>query len=79
MVNHWTTVAGDDQLAQLVVPLEVGRQGRFDIVVVQYHHQGHIPIKLMGGFDDGVNVTVGPPFFRTSVDDGTSRTGSRAR
>ena len=47
------------------------RQGRFDIVVVQYHDQGHIPIKLMG-FDDGVNVTVGLPFFRTSVDHGTA-------
>jgi 4-hydroxythreonine-4-phosphate dehydrogenase len=47
------------------------RQGRFDIVVVQYHDQGHIPIKLMG-FDTGVNVTVGLPFFRTSVDHGTA-------
>src|SRR5829696_5078337 len=34
------------------------RTGAFDIVVVQYHDQGHIPIKLMG-FDTGVNVTVG--------------------
>ena len=47
------------------------RQGRFDLVVVQYHDQGHIPIKLMG-FDTGVNVTVGLPFFRTSVDHGTA-------
>src|ERR687897_749999 len=43
----------------------------YDIVVVQYHDQGHIPIKLMG-FDTGVNVTVGLPFFRTSVDHGTA-------
>jgi 4-hydroxythreonine-4-phosphate dehydrogenase len=47
------------------------RQGHFDVVVVQYHDQGHIPIKLMG-FDTGVNVTVGLPFFRTSVDHGTA-------
>ena len=47
------------------------RTGMFDIVVVQYHDQGHIPIKLMG-FDTGVNVTVGLPFFRTSVDHGTA-------
>ena len=47
------------------------RQGYFDVVVVQYHDQGHIPIKLMG-FDTGVNVTVGLPFFRTSVDHGTA-------
>jgi 4-hydroxythreonine-4-phosphate dehydrogenase len=47
------------------------RQGHFDIVVVQYHDQGHIPVKLMG-FDTGVNVTVGLPFFRTSVDHGTA-------
>lgn len=47
------------------------RRGDFDVVVVQYHDQGHIPIKLMG-FDTGVNVTVGLPFFRTSVDHGTA-------
>jgi 4-hydroxythreonine-4-phosphate dehydrogenase len=47
------------------------RRGEFDVVVVQYHDQGHIPIKLMG-FDTGVNVTVGMPFFRTSVDHGTA-------
>jgi 4-hydroxythreonine-4-phosphate dehydrogenase len=47
------------------------RKGEFDVVVVQYHDQGHIPIKLMG-FEGGVNVTVGLPFFRTSVDHGTA-------
>src|SRR5215208_319117 len=47
------------------------RTGAYDIVIVQYHDQGHIPIKLMG-FDTGVNVTVGLPFFRTSVDHGTA-------
>jgi 4-hydroxythreonine-4-phosphate dehydrogenase len=47
------------------------RRGRFDAVVVQYHDQGHIPIKLLG-FDTGVNVTIGLPFFRTSVDHGTA-------
>ncbi len=43
----------------------------FDIVVVMYHDQGHIPIKVLG-FDSGVNVTVGLPFIRTSVDHGTA-------
>lgn len=47
------------------------RRGEFDVVVVQYHDQGHIPMKLMG-FDTGVNVTVGLSFFRTSVDHGTA-------
>ncbi len=47
------------------------RKGEFDIVVVQYHDQGHIPVKLLG-FESGVNVTVGLPFFRTSVDHGTA-------
>lgn len=47
------------------------RRGDFDIVVVQYHDQGHIPIKLLG-FETGVNVTVGLPFFRASVDHGTA-------
>jgi len=43
----------------------------FDIVVVMYHDQGHIPIKLLG-FDNGINITVGLPFLRTSVDHGTA-------
>lgn len=43
----------------------------FDIVVVMYHDQGHIPIKVLG-FDNGINVTVGLPFLRTSVDHGTA-------
>ena len=47
------------------------RQGRFDIVVAQYHDQGLIPIKYLG-IDRGVNVTVGLPFIRTSVEHGTA-------
>jgi 4-hydroxythreonine-4-phosphate dehydrogenase len=47
------------------------RQGEFDIVVAQYHDQGLIPIKYLG-LDRGVNVTVGLPFVRTSVDHGTA-------
>lgn len=43
----------------------------FDIVVVMYHDQGHIPIKVLG-FETGVNVTVGLPIIRTSVDHGTA-------
>jgi 4-hydroxythreonine-4-phosphate dehydrogenase len=46
-------------------------RGEFDIVVAMYHDQGHIPIKLQG-FDDGINVTVGLPIIRTSVDHGTA-------
>ena len=47
------------------------RQGEFDICVAQYHDQGLIPIKYLG-IDEGVNVTVGLPFVRTSVDHGTA-------
>ena len=47
------------------------RQGRYDIVVAQYHDQGLIPVKYLG-VDEGVNVTVGLPFVRTSVDHGTA-------
>lgn len=47
------------------------RKGEFDIVVAQYHDQGLIPIKYLG-VDEGVNVTVGLPFVRTSVDHGTA-------
>jgi 4-hydroxythreonine-4-phosphate dehydrogenase len=47
------------------------RKGQFDIVVAQYHDQGLIPVKYLG-VDEGVNVTVGLPFVRTSVDHGTA-------
>ena len=47
------------------------RQGEFDVVVAQYHDQGLIPIKYLG-LDHGVNITVGLPFVRTSVDHGTA-------
>lgn len=47
------------------------RNGRFDIVVAQYHDQGLIPVKYMG-VEKGVNVTLGLPFVRTSPDHGTA-------
>lgn len=46
-------------------------RGEFDGAVVMYHDQGHIPIKSKG-FDVGVNVTLGLPLVRTSVDHGTA-------
>ena len=46
-------------------------KGAWDIVVVMYHDQGHIPLKLLA-FDDGVNITVGLDVIRTSVDHGTA-------
>ncbi len=45
--------------------------GAFDLVVAQYHDQGHIPVKLVA-FDTAVNVTLGLPIDRTSVDHGTA-------
>ena len=45
--------------------------GEFDVVVAMYHDQGLIPFKLLH-FTDGVNVTLGLPFIRTSVDHGTA-------
>jgi 4-hydroxythreonine-4-phosphate dehydrogenase len=47
------------------------RQGQFDGVVAMYHDQGHIPIKVLGLLE-GVNVTLGLPIIRTSVDHGTN-------
>ncbi len=46
-------------------------RGDFDIVVAMYHDQGHGPIKVMG-IEAGVNITVGLPIIRTSVDHGTA-------
>jgi 4-hydroxythreonine-4-phosphate dehydrogenase len=45
--------------------------GDFDAVIAMYHDQGHIPSKF-AGFDDTVNVTLGLPIVRTSVDHGTA-------
>ena len=47
------------------------RTGAFDVVVAQYHDQGLIPIKYLG-IEHGVNITIGLPFVRTSVDHGTA-------
>ena len=58
------------------------RGGMFDIVVAMYHDQGHIPLKVAGfEYDsvnekwkavEGVNITLGLPIIRTSVDHGTA-------
>ena len=46
-------------------------RGNYDVVVCMYHDQGLIPLKLLH-FDDGVNITLGLPIIRTSVDHGTA-------
>jgi len=47
------------------------REGNLDMVIAMYHDQGHIPLKLIA-MDEGVNVTLGIPIVRTSVDHGTA-------
>ena len=46
-------------------------KGNYDAVVCMYHDQGHIPVKLLA-FESAVNVTLGLPIVRTSVDHGTA-------
>lgn len=46
-------------------------RGAFDLVIAQYHDQGHIPIKMVA-FDTAVNVSLGLPIDRCSVDHGTA-------
>ncbi|MBU4310490.1 4-hydroxythreonine-4-phosphate dehydrogenase PdxA [bacterium] len=46
-------------------------QGEFDCVICMYHDQGLIPLKMLA-FDKGVNITLGLPIIRTSVDHGTA-------
>ncbi|GAA5162694.1 MULTISPECIES: 4-hydroxythreonine-4-phosphate dehydrogenase PdxA [Amycolatopsis] len=46
-------------------------RGDFDLVVAMYHDQGHGPVKVLG-LDAGVNITIGLPVIRTSVDHGTA-------
>ena len=50
---------------------EQGQPGAFDVVVAMYHDQGLIPVKYLG-VDQGVNITLGLPFVRTSPDHGTA-------
>jgi 4-hydroxythreonine-4-phosphate dehydrogenase len=47
------------------------RRGDFDVVVAMFHDQGLAPVKLLG-LEVGVNITVGLPVIRTSVDHGTA-------
>ena len=46
-------------------------KGKYDAVVCMYHDQGHVPVKLLA-FDSAVNITLGLPIIRTSVDHGTA-------
>ncbi|MCU1434923.1 MAG: 4-hydroxythreonine-4-phosphate dehydrogenase [Pseudarthrobacter sp.] len=46
-------------------------RGDYDLVVAMYHDQGHGPVKVLG-IEAGVNITVGLPVIRTSVDHGTA-------
>jgi 4-hydroxythreonine-4-phosphate dehydrogenase len=46
-------------------------RGKYNLAVVCYHDQGHAPFKAVYG-DDGVNITVGLPVVRVSVDHGTA-------
>jgi 4-hydroxythreonine-4-phosphate dehydrogenase len=47
------------------------RKRRFDAIVCMYHDQGHVPLKLLD-FEGGVNIALGLPIIRTSVDHGTA-------
>jgi 4-phospho-D-threonate 3-dehydrogenase / 4-phospho-D-erythronate 3-dehydrogenase len=50
---------------------EAVHRQRYDAIVCMYHDQGHAPMKLLA-FEEGVNVTLGLPIIRTSVDHGTA-------
>jgi 4-hydroxythreonine-4-phosphate dehydrogenase len=47
------------------------RRHKYDAIVCMYHDQGHVPLKLLD-FESGVNITLGLPIIRTSVDHGTA-------
>jgi len=53
------------------VPLSTAQAVVINTDVVMFHDQGHIPMKLLS-FETGVNVTIGLPIIRTSVDHGTA-------
>lgn len=64
---------GIDAIGPLPADTVFFRAGRgdFDLVVAMYHDQGHGPVKVLG-LEAGVNITVGLPVIRTSVDHGTA-------
>jgi 4-hydroxythreonine-4-phosphate dehydrogenase len=62
--------AGDAIVEGPLVPDAAFRM-RYDAFVAMYHDQGLIPVKLVD-FDESVNVTLGLPIVRTSVDHGTA-------
>jgi len=47
------------------------KKGEYQVMIVMYHDQGHIPVKVIG-FDEGINTSIGLPIIRTSVDHGTA-------
>lgn len=49
----------------------LAQRGDFDMVIAMYHDQGHGPVKVLG-LESGVNITIGLPVVRTSVDHGTA-------
>jgi 4-phospho-D-threonate 3-dehydrogenase / 4-phospho-D-erythronate 3-dehydrogenase len=49
----------------------LAQRGDYDLVVAMYHDQGHGPVKALG-LESGVNITIGLPVIRTSVDHGTA-------
>ena len=65
--------AGIDAVGPMPADTVFFRAGRgdFDLVVAMYHDQGHGPIKVLG-IENGVNITIGLPVVRTSVDHGTA-------
>jgi 4-hydroxythreonine-4-phosphate dehydrogenase len=65
--------AGLDAVGPLVpdAAFTSGQRKKFDAMVTLYHDQGHIPFKMLA-FDTGVNLTLGLPIIRTSVDHGTA-------
>lgn len=65
--------AGVDANGPLVpdAAFTTGQRKKFDAIVTLYHDQGHIPFKMLA-FDTGVNITLGLPIIRTSVDHGTA-------
>jgi 4-hydroxythreonine-4-phosphate dehydrogenase len=49
----------------------LAQRGDYDMVIAMYHDQGHGPVKVLG-LESGVNITIGLPVVRTSVDHGTA-------
>ncbi len=70
MIKEWQT-RGHDISGSYPADTVFLQAGAYDLILAMYHDQG-LPVLKYSGFESGINVTLGLPIIRTSVDHGTA-------